>query len=71
MGKLSGYAYRDIIKRLKLFGFSFYRQAAGSHEIWYNKAIKKSFAWHTAVSGRRLQDYLRFKRKTNSSCESW
>ncbi|GAH99752.1 unnamed protein product, partial [marine sediment metagenome] len=26
-----------IIKRLKLFGFEFLRQAAGSHEIWYNK----------------------------------
>ena len=21
---------------MKLFGFEFYRQAAGSHEIWYN-----------------------------------
>lgn len=36
MGRLSGFSYRDIIKRLKLFGFEFYRHAAGSHEIWYN-----------------------------------
>jgi predicted RNA binding protein YcfA (HicA-like mRNA interferase family) len=36
MGKLSGYKYRDIIKILKMFGFEFYRQAAGSHEIWFN-----------------------------------
>lgn len=37
MGRLSGFSYREIIKRLKLFGFSFHRQAAGSHEIWKNE----------------------------------
>ncbi|BAP54762.1 hypothetical protein THII_0465 [Thioploca ingrica] len=36
MGKLAGFRYREIIKRLKEFGFQFDRQAAGSHEIWYN-----------------------------------
>lgn len=36
MGRLSGFKYREIIKRLKTFGFEFDRQAAGSHEIWYN-----------------------------------
>jgi predicted RNA binding protein YcfA (HicA-like mRNA interferase family) len=25
-----------VIKKLKKAGFSFYRQAAGSHEIWFN-----------------------------------
>jgi predicted RNA binding protein YcfA (HicA-like mRNA interferase family) len=37
MGKLSGFRYRDIISRLKTFGFAFDRHAAGSHEIWYNE----------------------------------
>jgi len=36
MGRLSGFRYREIVKILKSFGFEFYRQAAGSHEIWYN-----------------------------------
>ena len=36
MGRLGGFTYREIIKRLKLFGFEFHRQAAGSHEIWYS-----------------------------------
>jgi len=36
MGRLSGFGYRKIVNLLKLFGFEFYRQAAGSHEIWYN-----------------------------------
>jgi predicted RNA binding protein YcfA (HicA-like mRNA interferase family) len=37
MGRLSGFKYRQIVKRLKAFGFGFDRQAAGSHEIWYNE----------------------------------
>jgi predicted RNA binding protein YcfA (HicA-like mRNA interferase family) len=37
MGQLSGFKYRDIVQHLKFFGFSFLRQAAGSHEIWHNK----------------------------------
>ncbi len=37
MGRLAGFRYRRIVKRLKKFGFVFDRQAAGSHEIWYNE----------------------------------
>jgi predicted RNA binding protein YcfA (HicA-like mRNA interferase family) len=36
MGRLSGFRYRDVAKRLRRFGFIFDRHAAGSHEIWYN-----------------------------------
>ncbi|MBU1627921.1 type II toxin-antitoxin system HicA family toxin [bacterium] len=36
MGRLSGFRYRNITRRLKNFGFTFDRQAAGSHEIWFN-----------------------------------
>jgi len=36
VGRLAGFRYRQIIKRLKTFGFAFDRQAAGSHEIWFN-----------------------------------
>jgi predicted RNA binding protein YcfA (HicA-like mRNA interferase family) len=41
MGRLSGYRYRDIIKKLKRFGFEFFRQAAGSHEIWHNPVTNR------------------------------
>ena len=37
MGRLSGFKYRQIVKRLKAYGFVFDRHAAGSHEIWYNE----------------------------------
>jgi len=41
MGRLAGFKYRDIIKKLKKCGFEFYRQAAGSHEIWYNQKTNR------------------------------
>lgn len=41
MGKLGGFNYRDVVKKLKLFGFEFYRQAAGSHEIWHNSQTNR------------------------------
>lgn len=41
MGRLSGFRYRDIVKILKKFGFEFYRQAAGSHEIWFNSQTQR------------------------------
>jgi len=41
MGRLTGFKYREITKKLKRFGFSFDRQAAGSHEIWYNSDSDK------------------------------
>lgn len=36
MGRLAGFKYRQVVKKLKKLGFQFNRQAAGSHEIWYN-----------------------------------
>lgn len=41
MGKLAGFRYREIVQRLKQLGFEFYRQAAGSHEIWFNPATRR------------------------------
>ncbi len=37
MGKLSGITYRFLARKLGELGFQFFRQAKGSHEIWYNK----------------------------------
>ncbi len=41
MGALAGFRYRDVVRRLRRLGFSFDRQAAGSHEIWYNPLTKR------------------------------
>lgn len=41
MGRLSGFTYRVIIKKIKKLGFQFDRQAKGSHEIWWNPKTRK------------------------------
>jgi predicted RNA binding protein YcfA (HicA-like mRNA interferase family) len=43
MGRLSGFSYREIAKRLKALGFAFDRQAAGSHEVWFNEQSDKIY----------------------------
>jgi predicted RNA binding protein YcfA (HicA-like mRNA interferase family) len=41
LGRLAGFRYREIVRRLKAFGFAFDRQAAGSHEIWFNSLTNR------------------------------
>jgi predicted RNA binding protein YcfA (HicA-like mRNA interferase family) len=41
MGRLSGFSYRQIAKKMRRLGFEFDRQAAGSHEIWHNPVSGK------------------------------
>ena len=41
MGRLAGFKYRRIVKKLKKLDFEFDRQAAGSHEIWFNPMTNK------------------------------
>jgi len=36
VGRLAGFSYRQVARRLRTLGFTFDRQAAGSHEIWFN-----------------------------------
>jgi predicted RNA binding protein YcfA (HicA-like mRNA interferase family) len=41
MGRLGGFRYHEIVRRLKSLGFAFDRQAAGSHDIWFNASTKR------------------------------
>ena len=34
MGRLAGFSYSEVARRLRHLGFEFDRQAKGSHEIW-------------------------------------
>ena len=36
MGRLAGFRYRQVARKLRRLGFEFNRHAAGSHEIWGN-----------------------------------
>jgi len=41
MGRLAGFKYREVVRRLKQLGFQFDRQAAGSHEIWFSPTANR------------------------------
>jgi len=41
VGRLGGFRYKEIVRKLKSFGFEFDRQAAGSHEIWFNRETNR------------------------------
>jgi predicted RNA binding protein YcfA (HicA-like mRNA interferase family) len=41
VGRLAGFRYREIVRKLKASGFQFDRRAAGSHEIWFNQQINR------------------------------
>ncbi|HUT58667.1 MAG TPA: type II toxin-antitoxin system HicA family toxin [Phycisphaerae bacterium] len=34
MGRLAGFSYRQVARKLHSFGFVFDRHGAGSHELW-------------------------------------
>lgn len=34
MGRLSGFRYSEVTRRLRKFGFRFDRPGPGSHEVW-------------------------------------
>ncbi|MDP4198275.1 MAG: type II toxin-antitoxin system HicA family toxin [Bacteroidota bacterium] len=43
MGRLAGFSYREVVRRLRLLGFTFDRHGAGSHEVWRH-----------SISGRKV-----------------
>ena len=43
MGRLSGFKYREVARKLRSFGYIFDRPGPGSHEVWRHK-----------VTGRKL-----------------
>ena len=34
MGRLAGFSYREVARRLRTFGFVFDRPGPGNHEVW-------------------------------------
>lgn len=40
--KIPPLKYREVIKKLRKFGFIFRRATSGSHEIWWNERARKT-----------------------------
>ncbi len=41
MGRLAGFRYHDVARRLRLLGFAFDRPGPGSHEVWRHRETGK------------------------------
>lgn len=41
MGRLSGFKYREVARKLRSLGWAFDRHGAGSHEVWRHAATRK------------------------------
>ena len=60
MGRLAGFSYQDVTKKLRKFGFVFHRQARGDHEIWINTVTRKKLTipHHKEISEGTLRSLL-------------
>lgn len=62
MGRLSGFKYREVVRRLRVFGYEFDRPGPGSHEVWRNpQTTRKVVVPHHAkdMPGGTLRAILR------------
>lgn len=61
MGRLSGFSYREVTKKLKRLGFEFYRNAKGDHEIWFNSQTlcKTTIPHHKQIKEGTLRNILK------------
>ncbi|MEW6250432.1 MAG: type II toxin-antitoxin system HicA family toxin [Planctomycetota bacterium] len=64
MGRLSGFNYREVVRRLRTFGFVFDRPGPGSHEVWRHPDGRKVTLPHHAGEMREgtLRAILRESR---------
>ena len=41
MGALGNLTYKDVCCKLRRLGFEYYRDASGSHEVWWNPETRR------------------------------
>ena len=63
MGRLAGFRYSEVVRKLKRLGFTFDRQAKGSHEIWWNPATRA----RTTISNHLVQAVINNVTPSNRS----
>ena len=61
MGRLAGFSYKDVIKKLGKLGFVFNRSAKGDHEIWFNPDTKQktTIPHHREIKEGTLRSILK------------
>ncbi|MDB9375482.1 type II toxin-antitoxin system HicA family toxin [Nodularia sphaerocarpa] len=61
MGRLAGFSYREVTRKLRTLGFEFYRSAKGDHEIWFNPQTnqKTTIPHHREIREGTLRNILK------------
>ncbi len=61
MGRLAGFSYREVTKKLGKLGFQSYRSAKGDHEIWFNSETnqKTTIPHHREIKEGTLRNILK------------
>ena len=63
MGRLAGFSYREVIRKLRKLGFEFYRSAR-DHEIWFNPTtnLRTTVPHHREIKEGTLRNILKQAR---------
>jgi len=61
MGRLAGFSYQDVTKKLRKLGFEFFRRGKGDHELWSDesKRIKVTIPKHRELDEGTLRAILK------------
>lgn len=61
MGRLAGFSYQQVTRKLKKLGFEFYRSGKGDHEIWFNPLTKAktTIPHHREIKEGTLRNILK------------
>ena len=64
MGRLAGFSYQQVTKKLRKLGFEFYRQARSEHEIWINSCsnLRTTIPHHREMKEGTLRNILKQAR---------
>ena len=61
MGRLAGFSYREVTRKLKKLGFEFYGAGKGDYEIWLNpdNKLRTIVPHHRQVKEGTLRSILK------------
>ncbi|MFM2311766.1 MAG: hypothetical protein RLZZ04_1042 [Cyanobacteriota bacterium] len=61
MGRLAGFSYREVARKMRKLGFEFYRSGKGDHEIWINTVtnLKTTIPHHKEIREGTLGNILK------------
>jgi predicted RNA binding protein YcfA (HicA-like mRNA interferase family) len=61
MGRLAGFSYQEVTRKMRKLGFEFYRSGKGDHEIWLNRVtnLRATIPHHREIREGTLRSILK------------